>query len=188
MNLTPIKNNIVFEFIDRVNAKGEFEKEKSESGLVLTSSFDDSAKEPRWINVVAVGPDCTSIRPGQQALLPNLRWTSGFKFGGVRMWKSDETQVVALRDAPASQIQPLENVVLFRRNAKTELKSPSGLIVVGGNDETPSGVVLHVGPDVSAELQSGATIYFDDTNFTDTFKHAGVVMSFIKDDSILAYQ
>lgn len=189
MNIVPVKSNgIAFEFIDRVNSKGEFEKEATASGIVLNASFDDSAKEPRWVKVIAVGPECT-VKVGQQALLPNLRWTSGLKFEGTRVWMSDESQVVAVRDSASAPIEPLANFVLFRRKPKADLKSPSGIIVaIGGSDETPSGVVLHMGPKVSPDLSYHATIYFDDTNFTDTFRHAGVTMSFIKDDSILAYE
>jgi co-chaperonin GroES (HSP10) len=188
MNIVPVKSNgIAFEFIDRVNSKGEFEKESTASGIVLKASFDDSAKEPRWVKVIAVGPSCT-IKVGQQVLLPNLRWTSGLKFEGVRVWMSDESQAVAVRDTPFAPIEPLTNVVLFKQNPKADLKSTSGIIVViGGSDETPTGVVLHLGPKVSPELVVGTTIYYNDTNFTDTFRHAGVTMSFIKDDSILAY-
>lgn len=184
--LAPIKNNIIFKFNDPVNAKGEFEKGTTETGIVLKSNFDDSAKEPRWVTVVAVGPECT-IKPGQHALLPNLRWTSGFKHLGERLWKSDQSQVVATRETANGEAVPLTNHVIFRMNKKADLKPASGIIiVVGGSGDTASGVVVSVGPDADAELV-GSTIYFDDTNFTDTYTANRVSYSFIKDENILAF-
>lgn len=187
MKLLPITKNIIFKFVDKVNAKGEFEKGQTESGILLQSSFDDSAKSPRWVDVVAVGPDCTLVQPGFQALLPNLRWTPNFKVDGEMMWRTDETEVVAVRAAPQAQVIPLKNVVLFKRHEKVAFKSTGLIVVMGGNTDTPSGTVIDAGPDAASELVAGSTIYFDDTNFTDTFVHGGVTMSFIKDDSILAY-
>lgn len=186
MKIMPINNNIIFTFVDRVNSKGEFEREKTESGILLQSSFDESAKSPRWVNVVAVGPECKHVKVGMQALLPNLRWTSHIEVEERKVWRSDETQVVAVRDNPTSNISPLTSVVLFKQAEKQQLRS-SGLIIVVGNDgNTPSGTVIAVGPDAEPAL-AGATIYYDDTNFTDTFVHNGVTLSFIKDENILAY-
>ena len=101
MKLTPVGNNIAFTFLDRVNSKGEFEPDPTASGILLQASFDDSAKQPRWANVVAVGPRCETIKPGMQILLPNLRWTSHFKVDGQKVWRSDETQVAAYRASPS---------------------------------------------------------------------------------------
>lgn len=185
MKIVPINNNIIFTFVDRVNAKGEFEREKTESGIFLQSSFDESAKSPRWVNVIAVGPECKHIKTGMQALLPNLRWTSNIKIGERMVWRSDETQAVAYRETSASEIKPLTNIVLFKQQAKEQMRASGLLIVVGNNTDTPSGTVVAIGPDADPSL-AGSTIYYNDTNFTDTFTHAGTTMSFIKDDDILA--
>jgi co-chaperonin GroES (HSP10) len=186
MKIIPINNNIIFTFVDRVNAKGEFEREKTESGIYLQSSFDESAKSPRWVNVIAVGPECKTIKVGMQALLPNLRWTSNIKVDGQMVWRSDETQAVAYRETATADIKPLTNVVLFKQQAKEQMRPSGLLIVVGNSTDSPSGNVVSIGPDADPAL-TGSTIYYDDTNFTDTFSHAGVTLSFIKDDSILAF-
>lgn len=186
MNIKPINNNIIFTFVDRVNSKGEFEKEQTESGILLQSSFDDSAKSPRWVNVVAVGPECKDIKVGMQALLPNLRWTSYVKVNDQKVWRSDETQAVAYRTSPDSAVVPIGSTVIFTQKKKEAVRSSGMFLLVGGNDDTPSGVAIAVGPEADQDL-AGATFFYNDTNFTDTFVHGGVEMSFIKDDSILAY-
>lgn len=188
MNITPINNNIIFKFVDRVNAKGEFEKEATEAGILLQSSFDDSAKDPRWVNVVAVGPECTTVKPGEQVLLPNLKWTSRFTVDGEKMWRSDETQAVAVRDNARADIRALAAHVLFEETPKEAVRASGLVLVIGGNDSTPSGTVAHVGPGVAEELTVGSRIYYDDVNFTDRFVHNGRKLSFIKDESILAYE
>lgn len=186
MSLQPIKNNIIFKFVDKVNAKGQFEKERTESGIILQSSFDDSAKEPRWVNVVAVGPDCT-VKPGQQVLLPNLRWTQGFKHEGEMMWKSDESQAVAVRDTPESTLHALATNVIFVHRKPKSTPSYAGLTVVGGHVDNPSGVIIAIGPECYDELK-GATFFYDGTNFTDNFSHGGFSLAFIKEENILAYE
>jgi len=186
MTLNPINNNIIFSFVDPVNSKGEFEKGTTESGIILQSSFDDSAKSPRWGNVVSVGPACT-VKVGQQILMPNLRWTSGFTHDGQRLWKTDETQIVATRDNESSKLHMLRNVVAFvQRTADSKMRTVGSLTVIGRNTDTPRGVVIVNGPDCPAELHR-ATIYYDDTNFTDMFSHGGFQLAFISDDNILAY-
>lgn len=187
MNLIPVGNNIAFTFVDRVNSKGEFEPEPSAAGILLNPGVDDSAKNPRWGNVVAVGPRCTVIKPGMQILLPNLRWTSHFKVEGQKVWRSDESQVAAYRDGPSSDIHPIGTYVLFKPIAKEHVRASSLIIVVGGNfSDTPTGTVVAVGPDATGDVKAGQILYYNDTNFTDTFKHAGVTLSFIKDENILA--
>lgn len=184
MKLKALNNTFVFTFVDKVNAKGEFERETTESGIVLKSNFDESAKSPRWVKVVTAGEDCKVIKPGMLVLLPNLRWTISTKFLGERVWRSDEEQAAAYQ-SEAGDVIPMDNFVLFEQ-LKPETTLPSGIIVMGGNDDTPKGKVVSIGKKVWSELQS-STMYYNDTNFTDTFTHKGKQLSFIKESDILAY-
>lgn len=187
MNITPIKNNIIFSFVDAVNSKGEFEKPSTESGIVLKSSFDDSAKSPRWVNVLAVGPECKDVKVGMQALLPNLRWTAHTKVEGQMVWKTDESEVVAVRPNDTTECTPLRDVVIFKQQRNQNSVSQSGImLIIHHNDDTPSGAVISVGPQADANLK-GSTIYYSDVNFTDTFVFKGAELSFIKCDNVLAY-
>ncbi len=98
MRIAPIRNNIIFKFMDKVNKKGEF-METTSYGLSLPGHHDNSAKTHRWATIVALGPDCSDIlrEPGCEILIEALRWTHGFVFEGERMWKTDETQLLAYR-------------------------------------------------------------------------------------------
>jgi co-chaperonin GroES (HSP10) len=186
MNIKPIKNNIIFQFVDRVNSQGQFEKDRTDSGIYLQASVDDSAKQPRWVNVVAVGPGCETVKPGMQALLPNLRWTSYFSMDGQKYWKTDEKEVVAVRDSNDSRCNPLADWVIFVERKAAAAKSSFGIVVVGGQEDTQTGLVTHLGPKCMTELEK-STIYHAMPNFSDKFQHGGFDLAFIKEENILAY-
>lgn len=190
MNITPVKKNFVFQFKDAVNSKGEFNKSATDSGIILQSSFDESAKQSRWVNVVAAGPNCdqTICYPGAEVLLPALRWTESSKLDGQKIWKSDETQVAAY--VVDGEVVPRDGYVVFTQNTHgTVTKSATGLlIVVGGVEDTATGTVVSVGSTVSEELGVGDKILYNDANFNDTFEHNGTKYAFIKEDDILAYE
>ncbi len=99
MNIRAIYNQILFQFVDKVNAKGQFEEARSKGGIILIGGFDDSAKQPRWARIVSLGPDCSDeLRTsGCEILIENLRWNEGAKLDGQRLWKTDEDQVLAYR-------------------------------------------------------------------------------------------
>lgn len=190
MKLTAHKNNIIFRFVDPVNNKGEFVRKQTSFGLELLSGFDNSAKTPRWCDVLAVGPDVKHVKVGNQILLPPLRWTERIEFEDERYWKTIEPEVVCNRSGKGIEygMSVLNNFVLFKRTEPAHSVTASGLMVVGQlTDDTPTGKVFHVGLEAAPEL-NGATIYFDGGNFFDTVEdHVNFPFSFIKDESILAY-
>jgi co-chaperonin GroES (HSP10) len=192
MNIKAIKNGFIFQFVDAVNAKGEFEKGTTDTGIILKATFDDSAKQPRWVNVVSVGPECKNIKEGDQVLLPALRWTAASKLEGQSIWKSDETQIVARRPRGDStnSLVPLASYVIFTPvKSGTATASASGLLVVIGNvGDTPKGTVVQTGPDASPELTVGSTIFYNDANFFETFTDGGTEYAFIKDENILMFE
>ena len=99
MTIKAIHNHILFQFLDRVNFKGQFEKETSPSGIILQSNFDDSAKEARWAKVLTCGPEVSKelTEPGCEILIENLMWTPGVKFQGETIWRTDEDKVLCYR-------------------------------------------------------------------------------------------
>lgn len=188
MTLRALNNYILFAFVDPVNSKGEFVREATASGILLKSSVDDSAKTPRWAKVLRAGPDCTSVVEGQYILLPALRWTQGTKYEGNSVWKTDEKEVVAVKDTLDASPQPIGSFILFQRLARPEPQSSSGLIIVEHySSETPKGKVLLIGPKVEPELK-GSIIYYSDANFFDYFYVQGREIAFIKEDDVLIYQ
>ncbi len=100
MSLRAIHNHILFQFIDKISeSKGQFEEGTTSNGIVLLSSHDESAKQPRWATIVSLGPDCSEqLRvPGCEVLIENLRWTPGVKYNGETYWRTDETQLLGYR-------------------------------------------------------------------------------------------
>lgn len=188
MKLTPIKNTFIFRFKEAINSKGQFEKNATETGIILQSSFDDSAKESRWVEVVEVGPECSDVCKNAIVLLPALRWTSGVKFEDQTIWKSDEQQAVAVKDCTDGGALPLRDFVVFKPHKEEERVSSFGLVIVGDPDaNSPRGVVVATGPNCT-DAKPGDMIYYDTTNFTDTFIVDGEELAFIKEDKILAIQ
>lgn len=186
MQLRPIKNTFIFKFLDALNSKGQFEKDTTETGIILQSSFDDSAKESRWVRVSEVGPECTDICQNAVVLLPALRWTAGVKFEDSKVWKSDEMQAVAIQDTQDGSALPLRNYVIFKPYEEEEQVSSFGLVIVGDPDaNSPRGVIVAAGPDC-VDAQVGDMMYYDTTNFTDTFKVGSEELAFIKEENILA--
>lgn len=188
MTITALGNSVLFTFVDDINSRNEFVKGATESGIVIAGdTFDSSAKQSRWVNVFAVGPDVKTIKAGDQALLPALRWTEGIKHDGLRFWKTDEKEVVAIAGtADGAKPQPLANWVLFEQIKSGHVRQVGLIAVIGGVTDTPTGKAFAVGPDAESDI-SGSTIFYDDTNFTDTTKWAGKTFAFVKDENILAF-
>lgn len=188
MTIQAIRDNVLFQFVDAINTNNQFVKETTASGIVLAGdTFDSSAKQSRWIKIIAVGPDVKSVKVGDEALLPALRWTEGMKYDGMKFWKTDEREIVCTRTGPESELTPLTNWVLFQQ-LKTQNVRQVGLIAVfGGVDETPRGRAFAIGPKAEPEL-NGAVFYYSDTNFTETAEHAGMQIAFVRDENILVYR
>lgn len=186
MRLRAIKNHIIFQFIDEVDTKGRF-VEKTKWGLEIPGHFDNSAKSPRWANVTEVGPDVENVKVGQQVLINALKWTEGVKLEGVRFWRTDETQVAAVRKSPTGDIRALRDTIIFHRLDTAITKTKSGLEVVGDvSVESPHGMVVLLGPDCEPELK-GATIYFSDANFFNKFEHDGERYWYLTEPEVLVY-
>lgn len=186
MKLTPIKNNILFKFIDKMDINGQFIEETS-WGLVISGHFDTSAKQPRWVEVIEVGPECKDVKVGQQALVGALRWTPHFIANESKMWKTDEDQIFVLRDTPDSELIPLRDTIVFTR-IDEQVKPGLELVIVGDSEQTPKGEINIVGPNVSEELPVGTVFYFDGISFFEKFSHKKEMLCFIKQDDVLIYQ
>ncbi len=191
MKLKPIKKHIVFKFNEAVDSKGFFEK-KTSWGLEIRGSGDDSAKAPRWVTVVAVGPDCELIKPGDQVLVKPLKWSIRFNFDGEQLWRTDETQLIAVdtvsdyEDKKIHNFRAMNKSVVFLRTDKQK-SSVGGIEIVGRlNDDTAFGQVVDIGPDVY-EVPKGATIYFLENNFFGYFEYRSKKFCYLDELEILAY-
>lgn len=99
MNIRAIHNHILFQFLDRVTANGQFEEERTTGGLFLISDHDKSAKNARWAKIISLGPECSNLLrvEGCEILIDNLRWTKGVPFNGETIWRTDEDQLLGYR-------------------------------------------------------------------------------------------
>lgn len=99
MNIRAIHNHIIFQFLDRVNTKGEFEEERTKGGIIIQSHFDLSAKTSRWAKIISLGPDCSDVlrQDGCEILIENLKWTKGVPLDNQMVWRTDEDQLLAYR-------------------------------------------------------------------------------------------
>lgn len=91
--LRPFKNNIMFRFLDETGgSKGKFTDRKTSSGIIIPT-LESSQKNPRWGEVLAVGPDA-QVEVGEFVLIEALQWSFGTKIDGVKMWKTDDARVL----------------------------------------------------------------------------------------------
>lgn len=183
MTLRSIHDNIIFVFEDEFTNKGEFAP-TADTPIVMISSVDDTVKQARWATALYVGPECTIIQPGDRILIPALRWTAGVMYEGQKVWKTDELQLVGYeRD---SSLVVLNKYVVFSQIEPTRRQTVSNVIVVEYTaPDSPTGKVALVAPDVTG-VSVGDTIVYNGITFSDTFKHNGVDLAFIKQADVLA--
>lgn len=93
--LRPIGDTILFVFKDKASSKG-FENQ-TQTGITYYS-FEDSLNTPRWGIVLAVGNKVKDIKPGMTVLIEPLRWTEGFTYDGVKIWKTVEKEIIAIKE------------------------------------------------------------------------------------------
>lgn len=93
----PLRDNIIFRFLDETGGgKGKFSDRVLASGIIIAQT-DMQQKQPRWGEVLAVGPDST-IKVGEYVLVNALMWTYGTEIDGQKMWKTDDGQLIFATD------------------------------------------------------------------------------------------
>jgi co-chaperonin GroES (HSP10) len=117
-------------------------------------------------------------------LLPALRWTLNVTVDDQRVWKTDESQVVAVCDNENSNLAVLNKFMLFTQRQPPSTSSI--LIVLEQSDDTPSGKVVAMGPEVDAELKD-TIIFYNGNNFFDNFEHQNQKLAFLKESEVLVY-
>lgn len=98
LQLKPLHNSIIFQFLDDVVIRRgvtQFQ-EKTNWGFQI-SSYDESCKKPRWGVVLAVGPTVDkSITVGTKILIEALKWTESHEHEGIKFWRTNDEQVMAI--------------------------------------------------------------------------------------------
>lgn len=100
--LRPVLDHILFQFQDElVTSQGikQF-NERTSWGFDLRANFDVNLNSPRWVKVVAVGPDVKDpdIVAGAVVLVEALKWTEGMKFEEQEYWMTKEDHVISIRE------------------------------------------------------------------------------------------
>jgi co-chaperonin GroES (HSP10) len=97
MNIKPLNDSVIFQFLDTITG-GSFAT-KTKSGIILTNkNTDENSQKPRWGKVFAVGPDVKDVKEGDYILIAPLRWTLGFKFDNIELSKTIEKEILMVAD------------------------------------------------------------------------------------------
>lgn len=100
--IRPLHNKIFFQFEERVivnNAGVRSFENESECGVVVLGNNDHATKEPRWISVIATGPDVDSdIQVGMRVCVEALRWTEMMTVDGVDFWQTNDKEILAIEE------------------------------------------------------------------------------------------
>lgn len=98
--IRPLSNKIIFQFLSELVGELGLFKEKTESGIIVSSNFNDSGKNPRWGVVMAIGSEVNQddIKVGTFILIEPLMWSDKIKIGGESVWQTDETKIMAVSD------------------------------------------------------------------------------------------
>lgn len=93
--LHPVANTILFTFLDETGgAAGAFvERTKS---MIIVPKLNSTQKQERWARAERVGPDVHEVEPGDLILIEPLQWTRNEVFEGQKIWKTDESKVMAV--------------------------------------------------------------------------------------------
>lgn len=104
--ILPLNNNVMFRFLDSTGgAKGYFTDQARASGILLVRSAN-AQKVHRWGEVLAIGPKVDGLAPGDFVLVESLMWMEGTEVDGVKMWKTDDSKILAVtNDRAACQSQ-----------------------------------------------------------------------------------
>lgn len=100
MIIEPVRDYVVFTFVEDIY--GDRFINKTGGPIILTSDDRSQTTYPRWGKAVSVGPEVLDIVPGDFILIEPGKWTSHFYVDGVRHWKTDDKQVMAISDEPGT--------------------------------------------------------------------------------------
>jgi co-chaperonin GroES (HSP10) len=103
-NLSVLKNNIIFQFLDKTEGKEGSFSERTRSGLIIPK-LQTTQKGERWGKVVAVGPDVQGVVKGDYILIEPLMWTVNGTFEGEKFWKTNDDKVMIVSNELSDTVQ-----------------------------------------------------------------------------------
>jgi co-chaperonin GroES (HSP10) len=91
----PINNNVLFQFIEETSgSRGNFIERQLASGIIIPV-LPSKQKVHRWGKAIAVGPKA-EVQVGDYILVESLMWMEGTEVDGVKMWKTDDSKILAI--------------------------------------------------------------------------------------------
>jgi co-chaperonin GroES (HSP10) len=98
----------MFRFLEETfGKKGAFLEKTTAMGIIIPATTS-TQKVARWGEVVAVGPDAEAagLKVGDYILIEPLMWMEGVKVDDKKVWKTDDSKVLAVtNDIEACQSQ-----------------------------------------------------------------------------------
>jgi len=101
MNLIPLNDSVLFEFLDETSgSQGKFtDRIRSEVGIIIPNiGRNHDSKKPRWGRVLAIGPKVDGISVGEYILIEAMMWSNGTKHDGQSFWKTDPSRIMMVTD------------------------------------------------------------------------------------------
>lgn len=95
MNIKPIGKAILFSFVEE--ARDGMFIPTTKSGIIMTNQNMDHNRTAKWGKVITKGSDVPDeiAKVGEYILIEPLQWTLSATIEGQKMWKTDETKVIA---------------------------------------------------------------------------------------------
>lgn len=101
--LTPIDFGVFFIFVDETTHTSFINK--TNAGIVLLKDKGPQTAIPRWGVVIQIAEAVTDVLPGDYILVEAGMWTSSFDTSGMRLWKTEESKILAVSlEAPDAVI------------------------------------------------------------------------------------
>jgi hypothetical protein len=98
MDVQPFENNVFFQFVDdTTNTKFA---NSTTAGILIAHSSNAQSDIPRWGKITHIGPDVKDVKVSEYVLIEPGMWTTAFKLGDERYWKTDEDQLICASDVP----------------------------------------------------------------------------------------
>lgn len=94
--LNPLRDVILFEFIDETSGMQRSFTDVTKSGIIIAHA-PSQQKIARWGRVLAVGPE-SGVKVGEYVLIEALQWTTRTEVDGLIIWKTEDSRVLAVVD------------------------------------------------------------------------------------------
>lgn len=105
MTLRPLRNVVLFQFMDDTSgSRGRF-SERTTGSIIIPVLDSTQHKTNRWGRVVAVGPEVDGVEPGDFVLIEALQWTRGTVLEEQKLWKTDDTKILAVTNDEQVTVQ-----------------------------------------------------------------------------------